>query len=117
MSTTAVFNPTLADNLKRLREKMGYTQDFVAKYLGTPREMISFYENGSRGVTAPHLEKLSDLFQMPTQSLKREKLNTEDLRLACAFRAEGIEEADVYALAWFQKVVKNYLRIQKLGQK
>jgi transcriptional regulator with XRE-family HTH domain len=116
MSNTSVFNPILADNLKKLREKMGYTQEFVAKYLGTPREIISFYENGQRGVTAPHLEKLSDLYQVSTRSLKREPLNIEDLRLACAFRAEGIAEADVYTLAWFQKVVKNYLRIQKLSQ-
>lgn len=113
---TSSFNPILADNLKRLREKMGYTQELIAKYLGVPRETISFYENGMRSVTAPHLEKLSDLFQIETKQLKREKLDTDNLRIACAFRAEGIEESDVYALAWFQRVVKNYLRIQKLSQ-
>lgn len=117
MSTATKFNPTLANNLKRLREQMGYTQEFVAKYLDTPREMISFYETVQRGVTAPHLEKLSNLFQVPTLKLKKEELNMEDLRLTCAFRAEGIETSDIYTLAWFQKVVKNYLRLQKLSQR
>lgn len=117
MSTKSVFNPILANNLKNLREKMGYTQEFVAKYLGIPREIISYYETGQRGVSALHVENLSNLYQIPTNRLKREVLNVEDLRLACAFRAEGIGDADVYALAWFQKVVKNYLRIQKLSQK
>ena len=54
MSTTS-FNPTLANNLKRLREQLGYTQEFVAKYLDTPREIISFYETGQRGVMAFYL--------------------------------------------------------------
>jgi transcriptional regulator with XRE-family HTH domain len=117
MSTSSVINPILFDNLKKLRENMGYTQEFVAKYLDTPREIISFYETGQRRVTAPHLEKLSNLFQVPTSKLKREVLNLEDLRLTCAFRAEGIKDTDKYALAWFQKVVKNYLRIQKLSQR
>lgn len=117
MSSPSTFNPILANNLKNLREKLGYTQDFVGKYLDTPREIISYYEKGQRGVTAPHVEKLSNLFQIPTSKLKREALNVEELRLACAFRAEGIDDADIFALAWFQKVVKNYLRIQKLSQK
>jgi transcriptional regulator with XRE-family HTH domain len=117
MSTPSTSNPILANNLKNLREKLGYTQEFVAKYLETHREMISYYETCQRGVTAPHIEKLSNLFQVSTIKLKREALNVEDLRLACAFRAEGIDDTDVFALAWFQKVVKNYLRIQKLSQR
>jgi transcriptional regulator with XRE-family HTH domain len=113
----AIANTTLSENLKKLREKMGYTQDFVAKYLNVSRETISYYENGNRSVTAPHLEKLSDLFQIEPIKLKREKLDTETLRIACAFRSEGFVEEDIYVIAWFQRVVKNYLRIKKLSIK
>ena len=110
-------NQLLAENLKMLREKLGYSQEFVAKYLETARETISYYENGTRSVTAPHLDKLSDLYQVETFKLKREKLDVETLRLACAFRADGFEEEDIYAIAWFQRIVKNYLRIKKVSQK
>ena len=110
-------NSTLAENLKKLRDKIGYTQEFVAKYLGVSREIVSFYENATRSVTASHLEKLSDLYHVEPYKLKREKLDTETLRIACAFRSDGFEEDDVYAIAWFQRVVKNYLRIKKLSEK
>ena len=114
---TSKFNQLLAENLKALREKLGYSQEFVAKYLSIPRETISYYENGTRSVTAPHLDKLSDLYQVETFKLKREKIDTETLRLACAFRADGFAEEDIYAIAWFQRIVKNYLRIKKISQK
>jgi transcriptional regulator with XRE-family HTH domain len=112
---TKVVNLILAENIKMLREKMSYTQEFVAKYLGVSREIVSFYENGNRSVTAPHLEKLSDLFRVETRKLKREKLEEDALRIACAFRANGFAEEDALAMAWFQRVMKNYLRIQKLN--
>lgn len=112
----ATVNSNLAENLKKLRDKLGYTQEFVAKYLCVSREIISFYETAARSVTAPHLEKLSDLYQVEPYKLKRENLDPETLRIACAFRSDGFEEADVYAIAWFQRVVKNYLRIKKLSQ-
>ncbi len=111
-------NSTLSNNLKKLREKLGYTQDFVAKYLGVSREIISFYETANRSVTAPHLEKLSDLYHVEPYKLKRENLDVETIRIACAFRSDGFEEEeDIYAIAWFEKVVKNYLRIKKLSVK
>jgi transcriptional regulator with XRE-family HTH domain len=112
---TKIVNLILAENVKLLREKMGYTQDLVAKYLGVPREIISFYENGHRSVTAPHLEKLANLFHIETGQLKKEKLDADALRIACAFRADGFSETDAFAIAWFQRVMKNYLRIQKLS--
>ena len=115
--TTTSTNPTLAKNLKNLRDKTGYTQDFVAKYLEVTRELISFYETGSRSVSASHLEKLSDLYHVEPQKMKREILDTETITIACAFRADGFEEEDLYALAWFQGVVKNYLRIKKIAAK
>lgn len=113
---TKVINPILAENLKMLREKMGYSQEVVAKYLEVHREVISFYETGHRSVTAPHLEKFSDLFHIETRKLKKEKLDTDALRIACAFKADGFSDADALAIAWFQRVMKNYLRIQKLSR-
>ncbi|MEY4937668.1 MAG: hypothetical protein RIS64_4027 [Bacteroidota bacterium] len=112
---TKIINLILAENLKLLRDKMGYTQELVANYLGVQRELISFYENGQRSVTAPHLEKLADLFHVETRQLKKEKLEVDALRIAFAFRADGFSETDAFAIAWFHRVMKNYLRIQKLS--
>ena len=110
-------NLILMSNLKKLREKTGYSQELVAKYLGTPRETISFYENGMRPISAPHVEKLADLFRVDTKRLKQEELDVETLSLASAFRADGMTEADIFGIAWFERSVKNYLRIQKLINK
>lgn len=52
------------ERLKELREKYGYTQDELAKKLGTSRSRIANYEQGTRQPDFEMQETLADLFNV-----------------------------------------------------
>lgn len=54
----------LADRLKFLREKHGYTQDELAARVGLTKNAVSMYEHGKRRPTLETLEALSDIFNV-----------------------------------------------------
>ena len=54
-------NKTIGKRLRSIRESTGFTQEQVAKYLGTKREIISYIETGARPVNTLMLRRLADL--------------------------------------------------------
>lgn len=50
------------DRLRKCREDLSLTQDYVAKYLGVPRTAVVQMESGNRKVSGDELIKLSCLF-------------------------------------------------------
>jgi transcriptional regulator with XRE-family HTH domain len=102
--------------IKTLRERFGFTQDAVAAYLSVKREMISYYERGSRDVPLEVLERLSTLFGVELELLVNGQQDDLMLEMAFAFRAENLEAPDLEAIAFFRKVVMNYQRMLKLEQ-
>ena len=103
-------------NLASLREKRGLTQDDLAKYLNVKRPMISYYETAERDIPLPHLEKLADLYNVELADLMEEAPDAKQATLAFAFRAEGLQPEDLKSIAEFQRVVKNYLKMQRLNR-
>ena len=55
-------NKTIGKCLQSVREATGFTQEQVAKYLDTKREIISYIETGARPVNTLMLRKLADLY-------------------------------------------------------
>ena len=110
--------PNLASaNIKVLRNKIGLTQEDVAKYLGIQREIISYYETGSRDISLEHYEKLADLFGVELQDLLETDLTLVKVNEAFAFRATEITNEDLKQIVIFRKIVKNHLKMFKaLGQ-
>ena len=106
-------NFVIGANIKRMRERMGLTQETLAHYLGTSREQVGYYELGSRSVSAAHLSKLADLFCMDEYEFYEEDPETIQVNLAFAFRAENISPDDLNTIAQFKKIVKNYLNMKK----
>lgn len=100
--------------IKGLRNKYGYTQDKVAEFLGVKREMISFYENGEREIPLDVLEKLSDLFGTGLEVFFVENVEEALAEVVFAFRKNDFDEEDMDAMAAFGKIVKNYLKINRL---
>ena len=100
--------------IKGLREKYNYTQDKVADYLGIKREMISFYENNEREVPLEVLEKLSDLFGVEFDIFFSETAEEAMAEVVFAFRKDSVNESDMEKLAEFGKIVKNYIKINRL---
>ena len=59
MKTT---NQIIGENLKKIRELSGFTQDQAAKFIGVERSAYSNYEGGTREVPYHILENISNLF-------------------------------------------------------
>ena len=106
----------IGNNLKDYRQKLGYTQDELAKYIGVERSTISHFENGTREISLIHMNKLADLFGIEIDALLVNNSVEKNTNLAFAFRSQGMEEDDFTSIAEFQKVVKNYIHISKLSK-
>jgi len=64
-----VFYKELSKKIKAIREKLGLSQETLAKELNISRVAISQIENGDRKVSAEEIAKLAKIFNMPTDVL------------------------------------------------
>lgn len=105
-------------NIKILREKMGLSQEEIAKYLGTKREMVSYYETGTREIPLELLEKLAEFFGVDLADLISDNQEVLNANLAFALRSsdEILEKKEIENIASFKKVVLNYLKMKELNK-
>ena len=101
-------------NIKLYRLINGFTQDAVANFLGIKREMISYYESGSREIPFDVLNRLSNLYGVDLADFYEEDENQLKENVACAFRTNGFESEDLETIAHFKAVVKSYLKMNNL---
>lgn len=62
-------NTLLAKRLKDLRKAHGYTQDYIAEFLGLVRQSYSHYETGKRTPNSEILFKLAGLYNISVDDL------------------------------------------------
>lgn len=55
---------TYIKRIRDLREDHDYTQEYVAKYLGTSQTMYARYERGANELPIHHLIKLCKLYKV-----------------------------------------------------
>lgn len=105
---------TIGDNIRDFRTKLGVSQQDIANYCGIPRELISMYETGKREVSLLHLERISEFLNIDLEVFLEE--NPEEIKpdLALAFRANELSAKDFESIAFFKKIVKNYLKMKKI---
>ena len=60
-------NELLPQKLKELRKANGYTQDYVASFLGVVRQTYSHYETGHRTPSSETLYKLAGLYNVSSE--------------------------------------------------
>ncbi|MBU0488383.1 MAG: helix-turn-helix domain-containing protein [Bacteroidetes bacterium] len=101
-------------NLKKYRNQMGLTQDQLATYLGVERSTISHYETAEREASLGHLSRLADLFGIELEELSETDEARQSAKLAFAFRRDGFDERDMESIASFQKIVRNYLKMNEI---
>lgn len=108
-----LFN-TIGNNIKTFREKLKMTQGELASFIGVSREVVSYYETGSRDIPIAILEKISTVFGVEVIDLMEENPESVNLKLAFAFRANQLSTEDFETIARFQRIVKNYEKMKKL---
>ena len=77
----------LSTNIRYLRDRGEYTQEFIADLLGVSRFAISKYEHGDRYPTMENVRRLAHLFNVTVDSL----LNDD---LSGVFASRGKEESN-----------------------
>lgn len=107
-------NTIQGKNLKIWREKLGYSQDILAAYLGISRTNISYYEIGDREIPIKYLEKISELFGIEPDLFFEEDMSLHEAEMAFAFRKEdNLSVGTLKNFARFKKIVRNYLMMDR----
>ncbi len=108
----------VADRVKSVREINKMTQESLAEVLCISRELISFYETGKRAIPLLVLQKLADIFGLSLAELLELDLSTLKTQSRLVwFRANAIEENDRMQLTEFNRIIRNYLKMQRLSGK
>jgi transcriptional regulator with XRE-family HTH domain len=63
----------IGDFIKKMRNKMGYTQEFLAKEMGLSRPTLVEIEQNQRDLTVPEAKKLADIFNLSLDDLLCER--------------------------------------------
>lgn len=99
----------LSERIKKLRNDLHLSQEYVANYLGVRRSAIAEIEAGKRKVAAEELGKLSELFLVPADEL----LHGTQSDLPVQVFARGFSELDdsdqreILNLIEFKRAMKN----------
>ena len=60
---------TIGINIKRLRERFGYSQSELAELTGIPQALICYYENDARTPSVFNARKLAEVFKVTIEQL------------------------------------------------
>jgi transcriptional regulator with XRE-family HTH domain len=101
----------LAENIRALRKKLGYTQEQIADYLGISTAAVTQYETGARVVPSTTVSKLAILFNVEEYEMYQEEPQQQQLLSAFAFRADELQPKDLKSISEFKKVVLNYFHL------
>jgi transcriptional regulator with XRE-family HTH domain len=107
----------LGENLKKYRKNNSFTQIEIAGFIGCHREMISYYENGSRTPGVDVLLKISDLFGVELDGLLEDSQEIVEENLVLAFRRDENNLENLNEIASFKKIIKNYMKMERLSTK
>jgi len=108
-------NATIGKRLQSVRDSLGFTQEQVAKYLGTSREAISYIETGTRPVSTGMLQKLADLYGYRFSHFLDETVEegtSPDVTLA--FRTRDLSDNDLEIIAQVKRIAMNLDSLYRL---
>lgn len=101
-------------NLKKIREKAGFTQSQIADYIKIGRSAYSNYEAGLREVPVDVIESVAKLFGCDPLVLFEENTQTDDIMFATAFRISNLSPTDLDEIAKFKDIVMSYLKMERI---
>ncbi len=93
--------------LQAIRESLGFTQEQVANYLCTKREVISYYETGTRKINTVTLQKLADLYGYRFSCFVDEQIPYKAPEVSMAFRVHDLSDNDLLTIAQVKKMAMN----------
>ena len=101
----------IQENMRSLREKLGYTQKQISEYLNISSAAVTQYETGARPIPASVVSKLALLFSVDEYELYQDNPQQHQLLSAFAFRASELHPDDLHSISAFKKIVLNYFHL------
>ncbi len=106
----------IGENLKKIRELSGFTQEQIARSIGIERSAYSNYEGGTREASYDILERLSNIFGCEPFLLFEDNIQADNEIMATAFRISDLEDSDLKEIANFKDIVKSYIKMERIAQ-
>lgn len=104
----------VAEQLKKARQEMNYSQQEVANFVGKNRSQISYYETGARKINLSLLNKFANLYGKSIDYFIG-KEDQED-KLEIAHRASDIAKDDLEKIEWAKNFVNNLYELRKFQE-
>lgn len=104
----------VGEKIKKLRTKLGYSQQELAEFCDIKREVISYYENGVREISLLHLDNIANYLGVDMESLMDNDINEMHPDIELAFRAETLSASDRKEISNFKTIVRNYLKMKRI---
>lgn len=90
------------ERIKKIRNQLHLSQEYVANFLGVNRATYTQMENGRRKITAEDVSKLSDLFGVTADAL----LNDNKMSQPATIFARSFEKLDENDQAEIMNLIK-----------
>ena len=95
----------IGNNIKILRDNMGFSQSTIARFLNVDQSLISEVEKGERSLSTDMLEKLACLFGISIDAIESNSIETSNLSFA--FRASDLSAEDLEAISAINRIALN----------
>ena len=102
----------IGENIKALREEMGFNQMSIARFLNVDQSLISKIEKGERSISSDMLYKLACLFGVTVDAIEQDEVNAS--KLTFAFRASDLSASDMEAISAINRIALNSEYMGKL---
>ena len=107
-----IINLSMGDYLRRLRLKLGFTQEEVSRHLGISQPAYLKYETGATEASDEMLRRLASFFQVNADDLLSRKMSVLAADVAFAYRKEKGAEVDMKDTEPFRTIVRNYMEMR-----
>ena len=98
-------NKQIGENIHILRQKSGYTQSNLARFLNVDQSLISKIEKGERSISTEMLEKLASLFGVTVEDIEESCVSKSSLSFA--FRGNDFNAEEMEAICVINKIALN----------
>jgi len=105
-------NLSMGDYLRRLRQRLGYTQEEVSRWLGISQPAYLKYESGATEVSDESLRQLAELFHIDADDLVNRKMTVLAADIAFAYRKDKGAEICMEDTEQFRTIVRNYMEMR-----
>lgn len=95
----------IGNNIKILRDNMGFSQSTIARFLNVDQSLISKVEKGERSLSTDMLEKLACLFGISIDAIESNSIEASNLSFA--FRASDLSAEDLEAISAINRIALN----------